>query len=248
MTARLVVSVHDVAPGSARQSRAWLDELDRRGIPASLLVVAGPWRGASLAADASFASYLRERVHAGDEIVQHGWRHCAGADRAGWRSVTERALARGAGEFAAVSQQAAALRLRAGRAVLNDAGLATDAFTAPGWLHSPGALKALREKGFRYTTTHAGVLELGTGHRITGPALSHRPGVAGEAIAARLLLNAARTITRMGGLVRIALHPDDLSRPGLPSVTLTAIDDCLQAGAVATTYGALLDAATARAA
>jgi predicted deacetylase len=248
MTARLVVSVHDVAPGSALQSRVWLHELDRRAIRASLLVVPGPWRDGALATDADFAGYLRERQSAGDEIVQHGWRHSAGADRAGWRSVTERALARGAGEFAAISEQAAALRLRAGRAVLIEAGLACDGFTAPGWLHSPGTLKALRAQRFRYTTTHAGVLDLHTGHRLAGPAFSHRPGGAAESLAAKVLVNGARTVAKMGGLIRIALHPDDLARPALRTATLTAIDDCLAEGAVATTYGALLDAVTTPAA
>jgi predicted deacetylase len=248
MTARLVVSVHDVAPGSALQSQVWLRELDRRGIPASLLVVPGPWREGALAADADFAAYLRDRSASGDEVVQHGWRHTAGADRAGWRSVTERALARGAGEFAAISEQAAALRLRAGRAVLIEAGLPTRGFTAPGWLHSPGTLRALRAQGFRYTTTHAGVLDLGTGQRIAGPAFSHRPGGTGETLAAKVLVGGTRTVARMGGLIRIALHPDDLGRPGLRRATLTAIDTCLDAGAVATTYGALLDPITAPAA
>jgi predicted deacetylase len=248
MTARLVVSVHDVAPGSALQSRVWLFELDRRAIPASLLVIPGPWRAGALAGDAEFAAYLRERRVAGDEIVQHGWRHSAGADRAGWRSVTERALARGAGEFAAISEQAAALRLRAGRSVLAEAGLRTDGFTAPGWLHSPGTLKALCAQGFRYTTTHAGVLDLRTGHRVVGPAFSHRPGAAGESLAAKILANGARTVARMGGLIRIALHPDDLARPALRNATLAAIDDCLAAGAEATTYGALLDASSTPAA
>ena len=59
-----------------------------------------------------------------------------------------------------------------------------------------------------------------------------------------MLANGARTVARMGGLIRIALHPDDLARPPLRNATLAAIDDCLAAGAVATTYGALLDPAT----
>jgi predicted deacetylase len=248
VTARLVISVHDVAPGSALQSRVWLSELDRRGVPASLLVVPGPWRGGALATDLEFAAFLRERADAGHDIVQHGWQHTAGADRAGWRAVTERALARGAGEFAAVSEQAAALRLRAGRAVLADAGLPTDGFTAPGWLHSPGTLRALKTLGFRYTTTHAGVLDLATGQRIAGPAFSHRPGGAGETLAAKLLVNGAKTVTRIGGLVRIALHPDDLSHPGLRTASLNAIDGCLAAGVQPTTYSGLLDSITAPAA
>jgi predicted deacetylase len=242
-TARLVVSVHDVAPASAEESRSWLAELDRRAVPASLLVVPGPWRGAALADDPHFAAWLRERAQRGDDIVQHGWRHHAGADGCGWRVLTERAIARGAGEFAALSQQAAALRLRAGRSVLARAGLPTSGFTAPGWLHSPGTLRALKAAGFTYTTTHTGVLDLRTGRRHTGPALSHRAGGAGEALAARILIGGAHAVLRMGGLIRIALHPDDLDTPGLRVATLTAIDACLVAGATPCTYRAVVGSA-----
>jgi hypothetical protein len=45
--------------------------------------------------------------------------------------------------------------------------------------------------------------------------------------------NAAR-----GGLVRIALHPDDLARPGLRDATLRTIEAVLAAGGHALTYGA----------
>jgi uncharacterized protein len=204
------------------------------------LVIPGPWRGGSLAADQEFAAMLAERVSGGDEIIQHGWRHCVGPDRQGWRSVTERALARGAGEFAAISEPAAALRLRAGRAALESVGLVAEGFTAPGWLHSRGTLAALRESGFRFTTTHTGVLDLLAGRHITGPVFSHRAGGTGQALAALVLTTGTRTMVCGSGLVRIALHPDDLSYPALRKATLTAIDRCLASGVRPTTYGALL--------
>lgn len=244
---RLVVSVHDVAPGSACESRTWVRELDRAGVPSSLLVVPGPWRGGSLAGDRRFAGWLAERVERGDEIIQHGWRHEAGPDGSGWRRMAERVLARGAGEFAALGEPAAAFRLRAGRTVLHSLGLPADAFTAPGWLHSPGTLSALRALGYRYTTTHTAVLDLRHGTHRPGLAFSHRAGGSGETLVARLLVPGTRAVMSFGGLVRIALHPDDLSRPGLVRATLRAIDTCLSLGAEPTTYGALL-AVDARAA
>ncbi len=240
MSARLVVSVHDVAPASATPTAIWLNALDRRGLRSSLLVIPGPWRGDSLAGRHTFQQLLRDRQAAGDEIVQHGWRHQAGVDACGWRAVAARGLARGAGEFAALSQPAALLRLRAGRAVLADAGLATGAFTAPGWLHSPGALRALRQLGFTHTTTHTAVVDVVSGQQLRGFAFSHRPGGTGERAAAHLLRVGVRAAARAGGLLRIALHPDDLGRPGLRSATLAAIDEALDLGAAPTTYGELL--------
>lgn len=245
MGASLVVSLHDVAPGSARQTEAWLAALDRRGIPLSLLVIPGEWRGRSLCSDAGFVRFVAGRAAAGDEIVQHGWQHAAGVDGHGWRSIAQRAVCRGAGEFAAVSEQSALLRLRAGRSVMRHVGLEATGFTAPGWMHSPGTMKALAALGFRYTTTHFGVVDLSRGTSIGGLALSNRPGSAAAGIASQLMLRTSRVISRTGGLVRIALHPDDLDHPGLADSTLAAIDRCLATGARAVTYGDLLARASA---
>ena len=243
MRAHLVVSVHDVAPASATPTAIWLDALDGRGLRSSLLVIPGRWHGDSLGDRPAFQRLLRERQAAGNEIVQHGWRHQAGVDACGWRAVAARGLARGAGEFAALSEPAALLRLRAGRAALAGAGLPTAAFTAPGWLHSPGTLRALRQLGFTHTTTHTVVVDLVGGRQLRGFAFSHRPGGAGERTAAQLLRVGVRAAARAGGLVRIALHPDDLSRPGLRGATLAAIDEALDLGAAPATYGALLASA-----
>jgi predicted deacetylase len=245
MRARLVVSVHDVAPASRQASERWLAELDRLGVPSSILVIPGRWRGRSLAEDSELASMLADRVVSGDEIVQHGWRHGVGADGNGWRTMTERALARGAGEFAALSVPAATLRLRAGRAELTAAGLKTAGFTAPGWLHSPGTLQALRQEGYSFTTTHAGLVVLATGRRLPGPAFSHRAGGFGEALAGQLIWRGSRTVARRGGLVRIALHPDEINRPRLREQTRRAIGSALDAGAQPTTYGRLAGCAPA---
>jgi predicted deacetylase len=236
---RLVVSVHGVGSATIAGIRHWLDALDQRRVPASLLVIPGPWRNGSLALDRATQSFLRDRRACGDEIVQHGWRHATGADACGWRSVTARAATRGSGEFAALSYGSAMLRLRAGRDVLRAAGLGTDAFTAPGWLHSPGTLHALRELGFHYTTTRLGVLELRTGSQIRGLALSYRPGAAGERAATAMMRLGARATCRTGGLVRIALHPEDVDGP-MAASTLAMIDEALDSGAVPITYSAVL--------
>jgi hypothetical protein len=46
---------------------------------------------------------------------------------------------------------------------------------------------------------------------------------------------------RPGRTLRMALHPDDLLRPGLRESALKGIDAVLDAGVVALTYGELLD-------
>jgi len=239
---RLVVSIHDVSPATAEQTRRWCDDADTLGIPVSLLVIPGPWRGMSLSDTPGYARVLTDRVRRGDEIVLHGWTHRAGPEGGAVRRAVGHAVARGAAEFAALSVQEASPRLASGRAALAEVGLTADGFTPPGWLASPGAVTALKNHGFRYVTTHWGLRHLHDGRLNRGFALSHRPtGGPGERVGVVLLRAAARRGAARGGLVRIALHPDDLSRPRLRTETLRAIEAVLAAGGQAMTYGQLAD-------
>lgn len=157
------------------------------------------------------------------------------------RRVVGRALARGAAEFAALDEQDAGRRLAAARAVLDAFDLPVAGFTPPGWLASPAAERALVRSGFRYTTTHVGVRDLRSGRLQRGFALSHRPsGGVGERLGAAVVRWGARGASARGGLVRIALHPDDLHRPGLRDTSLRAIEAVLAAGGEAVTYSAVL--------
>jgi predicted deacetylase len=247
----LVVSVHDVAPATAAACRAWASDLDRLGVPASLLVIPGPWRGPSILRDADTAAWLRRRLEAGDEVVQHGWVHDRVPGGARWRQAMGTVVARGCAEFVALDEENAARRLRRGREVFDRLGMAVDGFTPPGWLASPGSLRALRRLGFRYTTSHVGIHPLPAGRDVRGvrvvraPALSHRPGGRGERVAADLLVRVSRRAAAAGRGVRIALHPADRSRPGLVEATLDAIAEVLALGAVPRTYGAVVAAAAA---
>jgi predicted deacetylase len=239
---RLVVSVHDVSPATAEQTRRWCDDADRLGIPLSLLVIPGPWRGVALADAPDYARVLADRAGRGDEIVLHGYTHVAGPEGGAVRRLVGQAVARGAAEFAALSADEAASRLAAGRAVLAGVGLSAEGFCPPGWLASPAAITSLKTHGFRYVTTHWGLRHLHDGRLHRGFALSHRPtGGPGERVGVALLRAAARRGAARGGLVRIALHPDDLSRPALRTQTLRAIESVLAAGGRAMTYGQLAD-------
>jgi predicted deacetylase len=233
---RLVVSIHDVAPTTADQTRRWCADADSLGIPISLLVIPGPWRGASLADEPGYADVLRARAARGDELVMHGWAHRAGPEGSLPRRLAGRIVARGAAEFGALDEVQAVDRLMSGRAVLRELGLTADGFTPPGWLASAATNRALRQVGFRYTTSHFGVLDLRTGRMRRGFALSHRPGGTGERLGAAIMVRRAQWGASRGGLVRIALHPDDLARPGLRDATLRAIEAVLATGGRAATY------------
>lgn len=236
----LVVSVHDVAPVTRAASMAWVEALERRGITGSLLVVPGPWRGVGLLDDPTLVTWLRAASRSGHEIVQHGWVHEAGPDGSSLRRAVGTALARGCAEFWALDEQEARSRLHRGRAVLWRADLDPIGFTPPGWLASPGARRALRSLGYRYTTDHAGVVDLVAQHRYLAPALSSRPGGAMEWIGRRTMIAGARHVSALGGIVRVALHPADWEDPCLRTAALLAIDAALDGGATPCTYAELV--------
>jgi predicted deacetylase len=238
----LVVSVHDVAPATALACRAWVRDLDRLGVPSSLLVIPGPWRGCSIADDAELVAWLHRRVEGGDEIVQHGWDHEAVLGGPLWRQAVGQVVARGCAEFAALDSEEAARRLLRGLAVFDRLGFAVDGFTPPGWLASPGARRAMVRLGFRYTTSHRGIHPLPGGPVVPALALSHRPGGWGERAGADLVGRLSRRAAAAGRGVRIALHPADRARPALVRTTLDAIGSALAQGAVPRTYGAVLAA------
>jgi predicted deacetylase len=156
--ARLVVSVHDVSPATADETARWCADADALGVPVSLLVIAGPWRGTRLADEPDFADVLRQRVARGDELVLHGWDHRAGGEGSALRRGVGRVVARGAAEFAALDESQAAQRLAAGQSVLGGLGLAAAGFTPPGLRTvTLRAIEAALARGAR-PTTYAGVV------------------------------------------------------------------------------------------
>jgi len=245
MSFPFVVSIHDVAPSTATAVQTWSEHLDARGVPATLLVIPGPWEGPPLRRDGELLAWLRDRAAIRDEIAQHGWTHRAVPGGPRWRRAVGAVAARGCGEFAALDQREATRRLSWGRRVLTEFGLEPAGFTPPGWLASPATTQALQTLGFRYTTTHAAVIDLQQGRRIRSLAWSHRPGAATETLGAAVLAAGVRRVARAGQPLRLALHPADLASSALVTASLRAIDAALDCGALPCTYLDLVAASAA---
>ena len=208
MTGALLVSIHDVAPATLPEARAWLDELDLRGISATVLVVPGPWRRPTLDQDDATVTWLRaaERRH---EIALHGWDHgSCRVSGAGRRAVGQ---------------------------VLIDAELHPAGFTPPGWLASRATVQAAGEIGLRYVPSQRAVIALRRARRYPVLALSNRPGGWGEGVGADVLRRLAPVLGARRG-VRIALHPDDLRQGRTRTAALAAIDATLAVRAQPMTY------------
>jgi hypothetical protein len=243
---RLVVSVHDVSPATVPESRRWVKDLDERGVRASLLVVPGPWRGRSLAAEPEFARWLHGCVARGHELGLHGWDHTAPSHEPSGRALVGDLVSRGCAEFWFLDEEEALDRVRRGLDVLAAFGLTATGFTPPGWLASSKALHGIRRSGLRYATSHGSVTDFHTERRLVAPVICHRPHSRGERAGATLMTRGPGWFLRPGRTLRVALHPDDLLRPGLREAALRGIDAALDAGVVALTYEDLLRSGSLR--
>lgn len=228
--ARLLVSLSGIRSATLDSCQRLTEELDGRGVRASLLVVPrapGP------------VGWVRHRRAGGDAVLLHGYDHTADPIGA-WGRHTVTRIGRRA-EFAALPAHEAGLRLRAGDRLLERLGLRTDAFAPPRWLASPGTLRALRRAGFAVCADATAVHDLHAGVARRGRVLGFgaMPTQHAEPWWCRAMVLGAARAARRGGLVRLAVDASDLSRSGRRAALLDAVDIALHHGAQPGTYAAL---------
>jgi predicted deacetylase len=244
VTAELIVSLHDVAPGSFDQSRRWLDLVEDYGVRATLLVIPGPWRGGEMKPDDAFCRWLIDAEQRGHELALHGWEHTAVSDPTSSTRPFETARAsfraRGCAEFSVLGPHAARERIVLGRERMRKCALEPVGFIPPGWLMRNTTVSVLRDLGFGYTATQWSVIDLRSGTRRMVPSTSQRPRSAAAGTAAGLNVQATRWWSRAGRPLRMALHPDDLEHSRLIHATRTMLSIAIANGLVTDTYGSML--------
>ena len=152
---QLIVSFHDLHPGSRAQCERFLALMRELGVTRTTLLVVPRWHGAAPCdEDREFAAWLRERAAEGHEICLHAYLHEA-AEVTG--NAVQRAMGKhytaGEGEFYQIDVGEAERRLREGLRIVRDGcGVPVWGFTAPAWLLSEGGRAALAKLGFHYTT------------------------------------------------------------------------------------------------
>ncbi len=229
MDARLLVSLSGIDPRTLHHLADVTAELDRREVPASLLL-----RPRAVAQSPHVAEWVRTRAGRGDSVLMHGYDHTV--------TPSHRPIHLGRrAEFATLPAHAAGLRLTAAAKVLERVDLRVDGFAPPRWLASEGTLAALRRNGFALCADAVGVHDLRTGemHRARVQSLPCGGQRTETLRCFALVLGAART-ARRGGLVRLAIDAEDLARPGPRQAFLDAVDVALEAGDSASTYRALV--------
>ena len=233
---RLLVSIHDVTPALAAPVRALWDLCAQHDCTPALLVVPN-WHGAwPLEDHPEFMDWVRGCADAGAEIILHGERH----DEVGLeRGVTDtwRAFGRTAreGEFLTLPHDAARERIDRGLVCLTQQRLQPVGFIPPAWLAREATHHAVREAGLAFSEDATGVrlhrtsdcddTRVGIPHsrRIAVPALRWSGRTTMRAVASRVVADVRWVTWRHRSLVRLALHPQDLSNPITAQSVHTAV-------------------------
>lgn len=222
MTGQLIVSVSGIGEHTLPHADAFCAQMDRRGVPVSLLAAPRLRGGYRLDRDPATVEWLATRRRTGDALVLHGYDEAATKNRRA--------------EFAALPSHEANLRLMGADRVLEHLGLRTRLFAAPGWEVSRGTIDALPRNGFRLVADLHGVTDLVRGNTVAARVHGIGDGVLTEGWWCRMLARSAERTARRGHTVRIAVTAGQLRRPAAAQATLDAIDLALVHGCVPSVY------------
>lgn len=194
---RIAVAIHDVEPGTYERCALIRDWLCDHGIDkATLLVIPACDMHPFHDRRPELADWLGERVRAGDCVAQHGFQH-----RRPGRS--------GPAEFVGLDEAQTRRALLAGRRVLHLAGVEPRGFVAPAYAYTDALQRALAGR-FDWWASRTRVWTDRGRRSDDAPALGFGTRPALRRVAAPLLVR-GRALTA-GELLRLDLHPGDLSR------------------------------------
>lgn len=218
MNRTLCIAIHDVAPATWPACERLLALVDNLGAPpVTLLIVPDYHHRGRVDRDTGFRRAIDARVARGDEVALHGYFHLDDSapprNPAQW--LRRRVLTAGEGEFSALPEAQAAVRIAWGVELLAQLGWAPRGFVAPAWLLGTGARAALARSPLVYTSTHAQLETLVDRRRIAAPCLTMSPRSPWRRFASRRWLAIAAAATLDAGIVRVGLHPADADHADL---------------------------------
>jgi predicted deacetylase len=215
MRRKVLISVHDVTPAHAGR-------LDRVfGVLRSLvggrmaLLVVPDWHGDwPIHRHPAFVETLHELVEAGAEIVLHGYRH----DEVGHRrsfADTLRVFGRTAAsaEFMFLTSNEAAARVDRGLALFEKLGFRPVGFVPPAWLFGRYTRDVLRDRNLDMTESFWRITNLSSEVSRFVPVLSWSTARAWRSRMTAGVADARVWAERARALVRVAIHPPDLTIP-----------------------------------
>lgn len=214
----MLVAIHDVTPAWATETRLLWKLCREVGITPALFVVPS-WHGRwQLLRYPSFVNWVRECQQSGAELFLHGERHdeegLPRTMRDRWRALGQTARE---GEFLTLGRDDALLRIARGLGLLRALDLKPIGFVPPAWLAHDWTHDVVREVGLHVSEDITGIRihDAGAGRSIRRRAQAVRWS---SRSAWRAHLSHAVSLwhyrrRHAHGLIRLALHPQDLSHP-----------------------------------
>lgn len=211
----LIVSFHDLHPGSRAACQRFLDLAAEAGVPHLSLLVVPRWHGGPpFDRDPDFVAWLRQLAAAGHDLCLHGNTHVVDEIRGGpIARLMARFYTNREGEFYQLTQNEATTKLEDGLERFGCSNLPVHGFTAPAWLLSPPARDALQERGFHYNTLYGKVELLQEDHPIAAPTLVFSCRSAWRRIVSRYWTRYWMRVHAGAPVLRLAVHPCDLEHP-----------------------------------
>jgi predicted deacetylase len=209
----LCIAVHDVAPATWPRCEVLFEMLRALGTPpTTLLVVPDYHRSGSVEFHLAFVRAIDARTARGDEIALHGYYHIddGPAPYSALEWLQRRVLTSSEGEFAALTECEAEIRIDAGLRMFDRLKWNAAGFVAPAWLLGAGARAALARSRIRYTSTHTHLETPADGRRFAAPVISASARNAWRRWTSRQWLRTAHAMNRNTPLLRVALHPADV--------------------------------------
>ncbi len=222
MAGQLIVSISGINQQTLPDVAAFCAQLEARAVPASFLVAPRHKGGYRLDEDPSTVEWLAARRAGGDAIVLHGFDEAATKKRRG--------------EFATLPAHEANLRLMGADRVLEQVGLRTRLFAAPGWTVSQGTVDALPRNGFRLLAGLSGITDLARKTTVRARVVGIGEGFLAEPWWCRTMVLAAERTARRSGVVRVAAAARHLRKPGPRQAMLDAVDLALMHQSVPAVY------------
>lgn len=219
---KLIVSFHDLHPGSRDACQQFLDLAAKAGLVQLSLLVVPRWHGAApFDQDSSFLDWLHELSAAGHDLCLHGNTHAADEIRGGpVARMIARFYTNSEGEFYQLTRSEAETKLDDGLDLFDRSQLPVHGFTAPAWLLSDSAREALRARGFHYNTLFGQVETLQSGESIAAPTLVFSCRSAWRRFVSIHWTRFWMRVHADAPVLRLAVHPCDLEHPAILDAVL----------------------------
>lgn len=228
MQGHLLVSVSSIFDDTRKSAAGLISELDKEGVPVSLLVaphIDGNWH---LAKDPTTKQWLQEQQESGRLLILNGFDQAVQGRRA---------------EFANLDAHEANLRLKGATRQMSTLGFEFEIFAPPRWRMSPGTLEVLPYFDFSLAVSSTGIHDLRTADFHQSRNLSYGEGFGAAKWWRRSIISAAERGAQRGNTVRLSISGRNLGEKKVHHDFMRAVNKAMKAGATPASYSVFIKAA-----